>query len=373
MADDARSFGDRLPGVAYRLRAGAYGVALSGNDVLVVDAPEGRFLPGGALLSRESAASAVEREVREETGYAVMSSRALGNASQLILARSDGEPIEKAGQFFAVELSPTPVVGAVEQDHVVRWMPADEALASLTEESHRWAVRRALTAQTASCQCPIDVDPRIAGHFDRCNRRRREGVERYELGTVSRTLLDALLAAGPAGKSVLEPGCGPGALLGALLDAGARSATGVDLSAEAIEYARERSAAAGYADKAVFAVDDAATADLAAHDWVVLDKVICCYARMDALIANTVGSARALYGMALPASYGWRGGVARAIGWLEDVTNSLRGRPCPGYVHDVRLIEGRLAEAGFRPIHRQTTGLWHVGVYARAEPVGAST
>jgi SAM-dependent methyltransferase/8-oxo-dGTP pyrophosphatase MutT (NUDIX family) len=370
---DAPTFGERTPGLAYRLRRGAYGVALLGDRVLVVDAPEGRFLPGGGLGAEEMAEAGLEREMREETGHAVLSVEPLGSASQLILARKDGEPIEKVGEFFAVRLSTRPVVAASETDHVVHWLPLAEAVETLTDESHRWAVRRASDSARTSCQCPAEVDPRIAGHFDRCNRRRREGVERYELGTVSRTLLDALLAAGPAGKSVLEPGCGPGALLGALLDAGARSATGVDLSAEAIEYARERSAAAGYVDRVVFAVDDAATAELPAHDWVVLDKVICCYARMDALMANTVASARALYGMALPASYGWRGGLARAIGWFEDVTNSLRGRPCPGYVHDVRLIESRLAEAGFRPMHRQTTGLWHVGVYGRPEPVAAST
>lgn len=216
-----------------------------------------------------------------------------------------------------------------------------------------------------ACECPADIDPRIAGYFDRRNRRRREGVETYVTGNVTRRLLAALRRAEPQGRSVLEAGCGPGALMVELLEAGAARATGVDLSTEAIEYARQRSAEAGFAERTTFAVGDAARLPLERHDWVVLDKVICCYAHADSLLANTIGAARLLYAFAVPASYGWRGGLARLVGWFEDVTNSLRGRPCPGYVHDVGQIEGRLQDAGFRSVQREMVGLWHIGLFRR--------
>src|SRR6187397_2257070 len=107
---------------------------------------------------------------------------------------------------------------------------------------------------TKDCGCPADVDPRIARYFDRRNERRRTGKEKYEVGNVTRRLLDVLVERGPAGHSVLEGGCGPGALLVGLLQAGALAGTGIDLSPEAIEYARDRAAAAGVTDRAEFKV-----------------------------------------------------------------------------------------------------------------------
>src|SRR6476659_697644 len=104
--------------------------------------------------------------------------------------------------------------------------------------------------------CSVDDDARIARYFDRRNRRRRSGAEKYEMGDVSKRLLAVLVERGPAGNSVLEGGCCPGALLVGLLRAGAASGTGIDLSAEAIEHARERAGAAGGMERAEFKVGD---------------------------------------------------------------------------------------------------------------------
>ena len=220
-------------------------------------------------------------------------------------------------------------------------------------------------AELAPSECACPVDPRIARHFDRRSLKRRGVGQRYEMGKVSRKLLAALLAAGPAEQTVLELGCGPGALLTELLAAGAQHATGVDLSPEPIEEARQRTAEAGFAERVTFAVGDGARMPLVAHDWVVLDKVICCYPDAASLLANSIVAARGLYGFAVPASQGWRGALARIQMWLEDVASRLRGRPCPGYVHDVDIIEGRLEAAGFRPSYRGTTWTWHVAVFER--------
>lgn len=217
----------------------------------------------------------------------------------------------------------------------------------------------------ASCNCPADADPRIARYFDRRNERRRSGAERYQLGNVTRRLLDALLERDPTGQTVFEGGSGPGALVVELLSAGASSATGVDLSAEAVAYAAERAAGAGVGDRARFVVGDAATLPLAQHDWVVLDKVICCYPDMERLLANTITAARSLYAFALPVSYGWRGLIAKVAFVTEEIVLRLLRRPCPAYVHDIGRIEARLREAGFKSVHREALGMWHIGVFAR--------
>lgn len=186
------------------------------------------------------------------------------------------------------------------------------------------------------------------------------------MANVSRALLAALLRTGPSGRSVLELGCGPGAMLTELLLAGAERATGVDLSEKTLAEARDRVQEAGVADRASLSVGDAAHLPLVSHDWVVLDKVICCYPDADALLANSIGAARHLYAFAVPSSYGWRGIVARIGFALENATLAVLGRPCPGYVHDVRLIEGQLRGAGFRPSYRGTSHTWHIAVFERA-------
>jgi SAM-dependent methyltransferase len=217
----------------------------------------------------------------------------------------------------------------------------------------------------ADCCCPGEADARIARYFDRRNQRRRTGAERYEMGNVTRRLLDALVELGPAGRSVLEGGCGPGALLISLLEAGADAGTGIDLSPEAIEYARERAANAGVSDRTEFIVGDAAATRAAPHDWVVLDKVICCYPHMDALLERTVAEAKSVFAFAVPVSWGWRGALIRAFLRVEAIVLRLLGRPCPAFVHDIGRIEARIRAAGFSSLRSENLGLWHIGVFAR--------
>jgi len=217
-----------------------------------------------------------------------------------------------------------------------------------------------------SCNCPDDTDPRIARYFDRRNERRRSGKEHYEMGNVTRHLLDTLLELDPHHHTVFEGGCGPGALLVELLAAGATAGVGVDLSSEAVGYARVRAEEAGVAERAEFVVADAATMAAVAQDWVVLDKVICCYPDADRLLDNTIAAARSLYAFALPVSYGWRGAMARVLIGVEQLFLRVIRRPCPAYVHDIGRIEGKLLAAGFASIRRESLGMWHVGVFARA-------
>jgi magnesium-protoporphyrin O-methyltransferase len=185
------------------------------------------------------------------------------------------------------------------------------------------------------------------------------------LVAVSQRLRDALLSLDPTGRTVLELGCGRGGLLLGLVQAGAARATGLDLSPASIDAARNRFERVQLSEHAHLSVGDAARVPLEPHDWVILDRVICCYADVERLLANTLPAARHIYAFTVPTSRGWRGVIARLEEWFENAWNTLRGRPCPGYVHDLDLIEERLAIAGFRLRHRDRQRLWHVAVYER--------
>lgn len=184
------------------------------------------------------------------------------------------------------------------------------------------------------------------------------------LHPVSQRLLDALtLDLREAAPTLLELGCGSGALTLGLLERGARSATGVDLSADSLGVARRRAHAAGLTHRTSFEVADGASVRLAPHDWVVLDRVLCCYPDLDRLLGNSIAAAQKRYAFSVPASRGWRGFANRIWFWLEDATEMLRGRPCPGYVHDIGKIEARLIGAGFRRTRSSVARLWYVAVF----------
>jgi SAM-dependent methyltransferase len=214
------------------------------------------------------------------------------------------------------------------------------------------------------CTCP--ADSRIARHFDAKVAERLAKCQDPGLVAVSQRLRDALLSLDPTDRTVIELGCGRGGLLLRLVQAGAARATGLDLSPTSIEAARNRFEQAQLSERADLSVGDAARVPLEPHDWVILDRVMCCYPDVEGLLANTLPAARQIYAFTVPTSRGWRGVAARLEEWFENAWNTLRGRPCPGYVHDLDLIEERLAVAGFQLRHRDRQRLWHIAIYERS-------
>jgi SAM-dependent methyltransferase len=217
--------------------------------------------------------------------------------------------------------------------------------------------------------CGSPTDCRIAEHFDAKVPERLAKGQDPGLVAVSERLSALLLPQDPTGRTVLELGCGRGGLLVRLVQAGAMRATGVDLSPASIDAAGTRFEQAGLSERASLSVGDAARVPLEPHDWVILDRVICCYPDAERLMANTLPAARHLYVFTVPTSRGWRGVIARLDEWFESGWNKLRRQPCPGYVHDLDLIEKRLATAGFRLRHRDRRRLWHIAIYERNQDV----
>lgn len=226
------------------------------------------------------------------------------------------------------------------------------------------------TPDPADC-CVPPTDPRIARHFDHKMRERTAAGALPPLHSVSAQLLEQLADVGEAAPSILEIGCGSGALTVALLERGALRASGVDLSPGSIDAARRRAAEAHLDDRTSFRVGDGATGELEAHDWVVLDRVICCYRDVSRLLSNAIPAAQRRIAFSVPDSRGGFGWMNRVEELIEGVVNVVRGRPCPGYVHDIGLIEGRLAQAGFRPLRTANAGRWYVGVFERVEAEAA--
>src|SRR5687768_16657693 len=138
---------------------------------------------------------------------------------------------------------------------------------------------------SADCCATPGPDPRIARHFDQRMRTAAEAGQFPEMVEVSRGLLDMLGDdAERLQPTLLELGCGSGALMVSLLERGAASADGVDLSPGSIETATRLAEAAGVGDRVKLKVGDGSVEKVEPHDWVVLDRVICCYPDVERLM-----------------------------------------------------------------------------------------
>jgi magnesium-protoporphyrin O-methyltransferase len=215
--------------------------------------------------------------------------------------------------------------------------------------------------------CPPARDPRIAPCFDRLTEQRTAGGVLPPMQPVTRRLYSLLYDVGELRPTVLELGCGSGALLVGMLESGATHADGVDLSAGSLAAAKRRADAAGVADLTTFTQGDAARMTLDTHDWVVMDRVICCYPDVRDLLARAVPAAGRRFAFSVPTSRGLRGLMNRSWWGIEArfVTRIMRSA-CPGYVHSLDLIEGRLRAAGFELLRAGTGWMWHVAVWERA-------
>lgn len=182
---------------------------------------------------------------------------------------------------------------------------------------------------------------------------------------VSAGLRDLLADVALRHPSILELGCGTGALSVALLGDGAGSVTGIDLSPGSIALARRRADEAGVGERATYRIGNAALEPVERYDWVILDRSICCFPEADRLLDTALRAAPECVALSVPESRGWRGWL-NALLWRAENLWDLVSGGCPGYVHDLRRIERRLAGAGLLPAHSRRIGLWFCGVYRRA-------
>ena len=142
-ASDIPQFGTAMPGLFYGERSSAYGIAVNAaGRVLVCRRSRGHILlPGGGLHEGETPRQAVVREVGEETAHRVCDATPIGCARQYHSHRISKPPVNKFCHFFAIDVVHDPLLLS-EDDHQAVWLSAHDLVASLTFESHRWALER---------------------------------------------------------------------------------------------------------------------------------------------------------------------------------------------------------------------------------------
>jgi SAM-dependent methyltransferase len=202
---------------------------------------------------------------------------------------------------------------------------------------------------------------------------RRELTEYHKHGAASATrlLIEALRAEGIEGMTLLDIGGGIGAIQHALVLAGVSHALDVDASAAYLATARQEAERQGLADRIRFAhgnfVELASTIPPA--DLVTLDRVICCFNDMPALVSLSAARAKKLYGVVFPHDTWCR----RLFNQVRNVLLALAGLPIHFYVYRADAIDAVVRAQGLQRRFSCVVDRWRVVIYVRSSPYTATS
>lgn len=187
--------------------------------------------------------------------------------------------------------------------------------------------------------------------------------ERRGASGATKRLLDALRSAGINGLSLLDIGGGIGVIQHELSAAGASEITSVDASRAYLSMARQEAEKRGYAAAARYIHGDfvALAERIAPADIVTLDRVLCCYPDVDALVNAAASKAKQFLGLIYPRDNWWnKVGVV-----MLNLYPRLRNDPFRSYIHPTAAVERIIADYGLRKIVHHNKLIWQVAVFAR--------
>lgn len=190
-------------------------------------------------------------------------------------------------------------------------------------------------------------------------RYRRKGLD-----ATSRRIVEYLKKQGVEGRTVLEVGGGIGAIQLELLKAGAARAVSVELTPNYEAVAGRLASEAGMSDRVDRKVMDFAQAGAAveAADFVVLNRVICCYWDMPRLAGAAADHARQVLVLSYPKRAWWTViglGIANSMLWA-----TRRGFHI--FLHPPRQIVATSESHGLRKVLEQRGFLWTVTAMRRS-------
>lgn len=194
----------------------------------------------------------------------------------------------------------------------------------------------------------------------------RADLEAYQNEGPAKTtqqMIDAIQSLGVDDASLLDIGGGVGVIQHELMAAGLGHSTDVDASSAYIKVAHEEAEKRGYADRATYHHGDfvGLADELDSVDIVTLDRAICCYPDVRALVTKSAQKANRIYAAVFPRDFWWfRLGMP-----LFNLFFRFRNNPFRVYVHDASLIDRLINEQGLQKTVHHKGFFWQVVVYTR--------
>jgi 2-polyprenyl-3-methyl-5-hydroxy-6-metoxy-1,4-benzoquinol methylase len=209
---------------------------------------------------------------------------------------------------------------------------------------------------TGPCAAGVHFNPKKAERDLR--RYQRSGPD-----ATTRLILEELRRWPLQGLHLLDVGGGIGVIAVELAGASLARVTFADASAGYLEAARRHLASRAASLPAQFILGDfAATADsLPDADVVTLDRVVCCYPNVEALLRGAAARARHLIAFTYPRDTWYvRGTVVLENSWYWVRRDSFRA-----FVHSPERMASVLEASGFVRSARHSTLQWALDLYRR--------
>ncbi|MEP6808512.1 MAG: methyltransferase domain-containing protein [Chloroflexota bacterium] len=173
-----------------------------------------------------------------------------------------------------------------------------------------------------------------------------------------------MIEEGVEGKRLLDIGAGVGMVHLELLEVGAASAVDVDASAAFLAAARAEAERRGLADRVEHRFGDVVelAAELPPADVVTLDRVICCYPHLSAMLHAAMVPGAQIIGLVHPNDGWWM----RAPMSIFNTFSRLMGRHHSFYVHRTAQIDQLMRAGGFAAAYARNGRVWRVALYRRS-------
>lgn len=217
----------------------------------------------------------------------------------------------------------------------------------------------------SSC-CPPSTNLEGTGtFFSNQARRYLKKFHKRGLAKEQRYLVEGIQSASMKGGTILEIGCGIGALHLTLLKQGPGSAVGIDISDGMLQAARQLSRNFGIENRTTYLDGDFARIEkeVAPADVVILDKVVCCYEDLDDLLRKSLAKCGSVFALSFPRPNTFIKiffNVPIIIGTI------LRWSFHPWW-HDWEKMVQRIQEAGFKQVYKRDTVMWSVSVFESSQ------
>jgi magnesium-protoporphyrin O-methyltransferase len=187
---------------------------------------------------------------------------------------------------------------------------------------------------------------------------RKKGLSKTTHG-----LVESVGKEGVEGMSVLDIGGGVGMIQHELLKDGAAEATHVDASRAYIEAAKEEAQLRGLEEQIIFRHGDFVelAPEIEPADIVTLDKVICCFDDMRALVKSSAEKANRFYGVVFPRDT-W---LTKLVFNIMNFFAGLRSNPFRAFIHSSEEVERIVSGSGLRRDTYKRGLFWQMIVYTR--------
>lgn len=179
-------------------------------------------------------------------------------------------------------------------------------------------------------------------------------------------LLKLIREAKASGTSLLDIGGGIGGIQHALAEEGVASITSVDASPAYLATSKKAAEDRGYADRTTYHSGDfVELADQVENaDLVTLDRVICCYHDVDALLGAAASKAQQAIALVFPRETFW----ARVGFFAINTTMRIKRDSFRAFIHPHAAVERILESHGLKLAAATNGFVWRTAVYRKLDP-----